>query len=127
MGNNSDTVLKLKTLSVEFSEPGWDGYGAEPASERSVGRSISLVESLLDFRFKPYVGVDPDGFVFLEWYRDRNDQCLVTVSDDGKVFLDMTSGDSNWMSKTCDLSSSTPEISSMLLDFGVFSQEKESL
>lgn len=69
----------LETLSVECSEPDWDGYGAEPISGNTIQRAIETTRAVRLHPSWPTPAGEPDGGIGLEWYRSRDHACHVSV------------------------------------------------
>ena len=83
--NNRKNILDaIESLANEYSEANWDGNGANPVSQSSLKAAKRFVEILSATIEEPDVGVDADGFVYLEWYHDSKNQCLVSFSDDAQ-------------------------------------------
>lgn len=57
-----------------------NGDEAEPMSVRSFYAAVDFALRLEDDVRDAYVGVDPDGEVYFEWYDDSENQCTVTFS-----------------------------------------------
>jgi hypothetical protein len=63
------------TLEVN-SRPGWDGYGASPASAGSHRTACKFIQRLPQEVPDPEVGMDPDGEFSLEWFGTARDHVL---------------------------------------------------
>lgn len=57
-----------------------NGEEAEPMQERSFYSALRFALCLEADTQDAYVGVDPDGEVYFEWYKDSENQCTVTFS-----------------------------------------------
>ena len=66
-GPKAALISTLAALGEECREPNWDGYGAEPASLRSLHRAEDLIASLPDDVPLPECSIEPDGCVSLDW------------------------------------------------------------
>lgn len=90
--NRHDNILQaIKDLPLEYGNPDWDGYGANAVLTRSIEYASQFVNSLPEEIEVPHVGCDADGFVYLEWYHDLANQCLITFSDDGQIICNLAS------------------------------------
>lgn len=58
------------------SKPGWDGYGAAPASAGSHRTACTFIQRLPQEVPDPEVGMDPDGEFSLEWFGTARDHVL---------------------------------------------------
>lgn len=70
----------------ESSAENWDGHGALAVSRATLGHAGRLIDSLPLGTPLPSVGVEPDGQVTLEWYRDPKWTLSVSVSSEGRLF-----------------------------------------
>lgn len=85
--NRRDNILQaLEELRKEYAKPDWDGYGANPVSHQSIHNALCFVSHLPDTIEEPDVGCDADGEVTLEWYHDRDSQCLLTFGSDATIY-----------------------------------------
>ena len=85
--NRRRNILQaIKALKEEFAKPDWDGYGANPVSQFSIQHALFFVDRLPDTIEEPDVGCDADGEVTLEWYHDRDNQCLLTFGSDTTIY-----------------------------------------
>lgn len=91
LNRRSDILQAIEALRKEYANPDWDGYGANPVNERSIESAAQFVNALPETIEEPYVGCDADGFVYLEWYHDPANQCLITFSDDGQIICNLAS------------------------------------
>lgn len=66
-------------------EPGWDGYGAEAVSLRTYQYAYKFLESLPFGIPMPTIGVEADGQLTFEWYRDPSWVLSVSVSPEGDL------------------------------------------
>lgn len=76
----------LYSISEEFRESNWDGYGAEPVSEAAYRFTYQFLESLPLGIPAPSVGAEADGHLTLEWYRSPDRLLSVSVGPDGVVY-----------------------------------------
>lgn len=78
-------IEEIKRIEEEFSEEGWDGYGAYPVSKESVNHAISFINSLPESLEDPSIGADPNGDITIEWYKDVHRVFSVSVTKDGEL------------------------------------------
>jgi hypothetical protein len=82
-----ESVLQeLAAVAEECRSPNWDGHGAAPVSQETLGFARSLVSALPQNDPWPSVGVEPDGQLTLEWYRNPSWTLSVSVSPEGDLF-----------------------------------------
>ena len=87
-------LAELNTVAQECSVRGWDGYGADPASEASIKLARELICALPESKIRPSVGVEPDGQIELEWYRAPRKTLSVSIDPNGKLHYAALIGDS---------------------------------
>lgn len=76
-----EIFTELCSVAENCASPNWDGYGAAPITSATYHFAFRFLESLpLGFAL-PSVGVEPDGQVTFEWY--RNPRRTLSVSIDG--------------------------------------------
>lgn len=86
LNRRSDILQSIEALRKEYAKSDWDGYGANPVSHQSIHHALCFVSHLPDTIEEPDVGCDADGEVTLEWYHDRNSQCLLTFGSDATIY-----------------------------------------
>jgi len=70
---------ELEALRVDCSQPGWDGYGAEPVSLEAYQAALRFIRSLPVGTPQPEIGADPDGCVSFEWRKSARCTLLVSI------------------------------------------------
>ena len=65
-----DTYNKLINLSFDCSIEGWDGYESFSINMDTVRNAEKLINSLPLTLPTPEIGVEPDGQITFEWYRN---------------------------------------------------------
>lgn len=72
-------IDRLVECQLEGAEPNWDCYGAVPVTQDALVRAIEFVRSVPDGVTPPNdAGMEPDGYMTLEWY--VHPRCLMSVS-----------------------------------------------
>lgn len=77
--------LALAEAFHECSEPDWDGYGAEPANELSMGYARRVLSNFPDCLGVPDIAFEPDGDAGLEWWRGPDRVLSVSVGRNGEL------------------------------------------
>jgi hypothetical protein len=70
---------QIQEIAGECAAPGWDGYGASPVTPEAVAQASLFAEAIPAKLPEPTIGVEPDGAVTFEWYRDRTQMLSVSV------------------------------------------------
>ncbi len=81
MGN--DCYYALATIVSECGIQGWDGHDSEPVLPETYHHACCLVRALPPGVPAPSVGIEADGHITLEWYRNPSRVLSVSVSPDG--------------------------------------------
>ncbi len=76
---------QLCDIFEECHEPGWDGYGAEAVSHRTYQYAYWFLKSLPPGIPMPTTGVEADGHLTFEWYRDPSRVLSVSISPEGDL------------------------------------------
>lgn len=74
---------KLAGQQEHCARPDWDGYGAEPVTMDTYRNACRFVEALPAGFPMPSVGVEADGHLTLEWYRNPSRVVSVSISPEG--------------------------------------------
>lgn len=75
------------------SKPGWDGYGAAPASAGSHHTACKFIQRLPKDLVDPEVGMDPDGEFSLEWFgTDRDHVLSISFGADERISFAFRNG-----------------------------------
>jgi hypothetical protein len=75
---NQDVVSELATLCEECRMDNWDGSGARAIATETSNHALRFLAALPLRLEKPSLGVEPDGHITLEWY--RNPRWIVSIS-----------------------------------------------
>ena len=70
---------QIRKIAEECAAPGWDGYGASPVTPEAVSQARRFAEAIPTELPMPTIGVEPDGALTFEWYRDRTQMLSVSV------------------------------------------------
>ena len=82
----NDILDQLAELVEEVTHPNWDGHGAEPVKDQTIGVATRVIDALpAEYLHPSSVGAEPDGHVTLEWYRSTDWLLSVSVSPDGML------------------------------------------
>jgi hypothetical protein len=65
-------ISQVRAIANECAAAGWDGAGAEPASQDAVARAVDLIRALPDGVALPELAPEPDGQISLDWIQSRN-------------------------------------------------------
>lgn len=76
---------ELRAIAADCSRPGWNGDQSQPVHPVSITKAEQLLDSQPQDLPPPSVGVDPDGQITCEWY--RNPRRVVSLSVDPKGYL----------------------------------------
>lgn len=76
---------QLLNVFEDCRKPGWDGYDAEAVSLRTYQYAYEFLESLPSGIPMPTIGVEADGQLTFEWYRDPIWVLSVSVSPEGDL------------------------------------------
>lgn len=79
-------LQELAALSEECRLPNWDGQGAAPVSRETVGNASRFLHALPPEYPPPSLGVEPDGHLTLEWYRDPRWILSLSVSPESDLY-----------------------------------------
>jgi len=69
----------------ECSQPDWDGYGAAPASELSMGWARQVLAAFPSTLGVPDIAFEPDGDAGLEWWLGPDRVLSVSVGRNGEL------------------------------------------
>lgn len=81
----AEILQDLESFAESCSRPGWDGYGAEAVSPRTLENAQSFVNAFPQGIPMPTIGAEPDGHLTLEWYRSPNWVLSVSVTPENKL------------------------------------------
>jgi hypothetical protein len=75
--------VDMSAALAESSVPGWDGEGAEPASEESMNRAMELLRAMVASCPVPTFCICPDGDFALTWGSSERSNFTVVLSASG--------------------------------------------
>ncbi len=78
-----DTIDELAGVYLEAVEPGWDGYGAQPISERVLENAVAFLCRLPQDLPMPDVSADAQGEIHFEWFSNPYRTFSVSISAGG--------------------------------------------
>jgi len=82
----TEALQSLNEVFEECSEEGWDGYDALPITEEAYFEAIKLIKSLPVTSFPmPEVTPVPNGKIGLEWYREKRQVFVASVSGRNEI------------------------------------------
>lgn len=64
---------------------GWDGYDAFPVDPQTYYNASRFIEALPAGIAAPSIGVEPDGHLTFEWYKQPRQTLSVSISPDGEI------------------------------------------
>jgi hypothetical protein len=70
---------QLDRVYDECSEPGWDGYEADPVTLDTYLEARKLLSMIPVSLPQPEISAEPDGEIGFEWYKDRHSVFVVSV------------------------------------------------
>lgn len=71
---------EIECLLRSRSQPGWDGYDAEPVSIESANGALQIINALPDHIAPPSIIPEPDGDVALEWNGSNRRDFSISLS-----------------------------------------------
>lgn len=85
---------ELFVVWEECKTANWDGDNAFPVKDQTFRYTYSLIQALPLGISLPSVGVEPDGHLTLEWYRNSRWTLSVSISPEGQLYYAALFGDS---------------------------------
>ncbi|MDE2117249.1 MAG: hypothetical protein KGJ19_01480 [Betaproteobacteria bacterium] len=76
---------ELRSLAVECSSIGWDGYVAAAIEQETIRQAERFLNALPLGIAAPSVGAEPDGQITFEWYQTPRRILSVSVSPEGDL------------------------------------------
>jgi hypothetical protein len=84
--SKQDAYDELGEVWEDCRHANWDGSGAMPVEQDTLGYAYRFIEALPLGYPLPSVGVEPDGHLTLEWYRNPRWTLSVSVSPEGTLY-----------------------------------------
>jgi len=78
-------VMELIRTVRECVRPNWDGYGADPVRPEAFREAIRFLEELPTGVPTPEFEVLPHGEIALEWYRQKGQSFMISLSGDSMI------------------------------------------
>ncbi len=78
-------LKELDAVYAEFSEPNWDGYGAQAVHKLTYDKTQELLESLPSSIDTPEISADADGELTVEWRYGRDRLLSISVALNGRL------------------------------------------
>jgi hypothetical protein len=75
----------LMDVFLDCREPNWDGYGAEPISEKAYFEAAKLLELLPSYLPPPEIVPEPTGDMAIEWYKENQFTFVLSVSGNNTI------------------------------------------
>lgn len=82
VGMRREAFDEVLAVANEASAVGWDGEGGLPVQDETVCHAQELLKALPLGTRAPSIGVEPDGFLTLEWYKSPTRVLSVSVGPD---------------------------------------------
>lgn len=76
---------ELSEIAETCAQPNWDGHSAAPISIETYRQAYRFLECLPLGFHAPSVGIEPDGQVTFEWYRNPRRTVTVSISELGEL------------------------------------------
>jgi len=83
---------EIEDLLRTRSQPGWDGYDAEPVSLKSANGALRIVNALPDHISPPSAVPEPDGEIALEWSGNNRRNFSMSLSDSTLTYAGVFGG-----------------------------------
>jgi len=83
---------EIEAVLRTHSQPGWDGYDAEPVSLKSANGALRIINALPDHISPPGVIPEPDGEVALEWSSNNRRDFSISLSDATLIYAGVFGG-----------------------------------
>jgi hypothetical protein len=84
-GEKAAALSRLSELSLECSQPDWDGYGAEPIQAVAVWNARKFLTFLPEGIPIPDVGVEPGGSIALDWLPEKNRVFAISIGTTNRL------------------------------------------
>ncbi|TLD72686.1 hypothetical protein FEM03_01015 [Phragmitibacter flavus] len=84
-GSQTTTMSEVWKLADDCALPDWDGDGAMPIDELTVGCAVSLIRALPVGIPMPEVAPEPDGSISFDWIRSRYRLFSLSVSNGSRL------------------------------------------
>lgn len=86
-GQQDSVLQSLDTIIDECSDPGWDGYDAQPIREEAYIETRRLIRSLPTTSFIPMPDITPmpNGEIALEWSKGKRRIFVASVSGNNEL------------------------------------------
>ena len=86
LGHLDEVLQSLNEVFEECTEEGWDGNDALPITEEAYFEAMKLIKSLPITSFPmPEVIPEPSGKIGLEWYREKRQVFIASVSGRNEI------------------------------------------
>lgn len=97
----SQVLNELLEVYHDCRQCNWDGYGAFPVSEKTYQAARRFVELIPLGTLTPSVGVEPGGYLTLEWHIGPKCTLSASVNDNGDIwFAGICAGESYYGNTT---------------------------
>ncbi len=84
-GERAATISKLRQLAIDYSQPNWDGEGAEPIDMMAVITAESFIQALPESLQMPELAPEPDGQISLDWVHSKGRVFSMSVGKSGRL------------------------------------------
>lgn len=91
---NLRVAEELKQLTLECGRENWDGHGGAPVAPETYEIARQLALALPENIPQPSTGVEADGHLTLEWYRDKRQVLSLSISPENNLYYAALIGES---------------------------------
>jgi hypothetical protein len=75
-------LKQVDQLGEECSQPNWNGYTSDPINKETICNVKNVIRSI-DLSYPlPTLGVEPDGYITLEWYKNTHNLLSLSIGSD---------------------------------------------
>jgi hypothetical protein len=100
----------LMDVFLDCRTPDWDGYSAEPITEKAYFEAAKLLELLPLYLPLPEIVPEPTGDIALEWHRDHQFTFILSVNGNNTITYAGIFGPGNEIHGTENFTESIPRI-----------------
>ncbi len=79
--DRNTAIKELVSIGTDYGEPGWDGYGANAISRRTVARAIAFLLTIPSSVPGPDIVPEPTGTIAFEWQTAGSSVFSVSVME----------------------------------------------
>ena len=95
---------------LDCRAPDWDGYGAEPVTDKAYFEAAKLLELLPSYLPLPEIVPEPTGDIALEWHKENQFTFVLSVNGNNTITYAGIFGPGNETHGTENFTESIPRI-----------------